>query len=68
MVRQTQTNTKVTCDSVLGLEVFLELVIVFDDFVPSTLELVNEGAGALALMSLALGMRQEVCTVLTRPK
>ena len=68
MVLQAKTEAKVIRNFVLSLKVFFELIVIFDYFVPAALELMNEGTRALVFVSLALSVRQEIRTILTRAK
>ena len=51
---------------VLHCQVVLEFVIIFDDHVTTSLELMDERAGALGLMWITFGVGQKICAILAR--
>jgi len=56
------------CDSVLDSEVFLELIVILDDLVPSALQTMDERTGTLGFLCVTLGIRQIVRTILACAK
>ena len=55
-------------DSVLDSEVFLELIVILDDLVPSALQTMDERTGTFGFLCVTLGIRQIVRTILARAK
>ena len=66
LVVEVQRMAKVSSYLVLDGQVLFELVVIFDDFVSTTLKLVNERTAAFTLMCLTLSISQKVGTVLAR--
>jgi hypothetical protein len=66
LIKKPEFEAKVACNFVLDRQVFLEFKIIFNDFVPTALQLMNERTGTLGFIGFTLGVSQKVGTVLTR--
>ena len=68
-ISQTQDAQEVICNRVLHVKVFAELWVILNDFVPGSLQVVEEGTGlVLGGEGFTEGVGQKVGTVLARPE